>query len=335
MKLFLLSVKTYFAHFGQSFALGFSFLVVSVSCLIIGFLSPIAIIATVIFLLLPFYTAFLVSSTSIRHNQGLSNAVIRRSFRNHFTVFSGCYSIIVNLIKGVLIGVIASFAFRFIYLYIGGKVNPDWLEQMNDFTKSISSMPLNQVYETLEQHSDIYRFIQISTLFGVGIGLFTFFYCIGYKSMNLYVRSFFFGIPKPISNYFYRQNMRTIRFKYLSDFFLNTLVFVLLYAGGFILGSYLGIANNLGVGMSITLGLILGFGFISLFLPILGYLVEFLANKYMKSFLVSSISSAENLINSFRAKGLEEEAEALENIKINLQARLTLSETLPKNEDLI
>lgn len=330
MKLFLASFKPYKKNFLGVLLLTFSLLVVGVFCHLIGLVNPFIILVTTLFILIPFYCGFLFSCASVRHKQPLSNGLIIRSMKGYFTAFSGCFGIIFNLIKAILIGFVFYFIFSSLYIRIATATGAAWVNEFEKISSNISSYTFDQIFTVLTQNTDIYRFMLLSAVLSVGVGSLFFIIFVGYRSLNLFVRSYFLGIPKSLCNYFYKQNMRYIRGYYLPEVLFNSLLVIILYVVGYGLGIFFGLTYGYSLSITLTLSLLLGFASMTLLLPSFGFLIELLANKYIKSFVITAISSTDELIIRFRSGGLVEDIEALENIKKSLQARLDLINALTK-----
>lgn len=312
--------------------LSISFLVISSLALCFGLLSPLLNLLSVLFIILPFYTGIVVTSSARFHNQQISNSYILTGFCRYFKEYRGVYSVIWNLIKSILIGLIFFFIFSFIYLQIAGNINPSMIEEINSMSKKFPSMSLEEIYNYLLNNIFIYNFLVISLLSSLAVGNLVFIISIGSKSMNIFVRSFLSPLPGSLVNMYYKSGVRNIRKKYYKDLFASSFDVLLLFIVGFSLGAYLTSLFSKNLSFLIAFSLIGGFGLMSLAIPRFAISSELMANKYMKDILLASISQTERLIERFSSPNLNapQNIEALNKILDGLHSRIRLIEEINK-----
>jgi len=243
------------------------------------------------------------------------------TFKIGFTYFKnpnfGCFRLIRNLFKAVLVYLIASAVLSIVCRYIFTNIyGADFTNSYDELMSFSTSLDMEAFVNFLSQESLAIDYINMYGSLANSCGIFAFVFGIIYSSISLYTRINLQQAPAPAVNGLVNEFLKSYRKEYRRDFwYLNWPIFLLLLVG-FAAGYLIIILGKFDYNYLIIITSLTGIIFMLPYVPFMFANMEALFDKYGPEFKKTGERMAEEALDNLKQRDdlSEEDKKRIEEI---------------------
>ena len=313
--------NNYKASISGSWILGLTTGLLIAAILAIDLVAPGLVIITFPFLILPIILGSSIQHIMLRRGDRLTVLGSVRSFTLYFSsVFFGCFSLIISLLKTVLFFVIVEFLISLVTSTIFQLTSPAFVETMTHLTELLESAEAttSDILPVLEMNGGILNtYIIIVFAPSILMSAISLIYLLSRNSITIYLRMRIKNSNPRFIRMIYGEVIRRNRFRMLGDYLLLNWPLYFLLIIGFAGGAVLGYFWKGELAVVLTCAFVLGAILASFFLPFYFANNEALYEKYEGQFKVGASTIANMLVRNLQ-----------QNIDLSMEEKKDLERTL-------
>lgn len=311
----------------------FNFTMITLVVFALGIFWPETLYLTVPFLLIPFFFAYQMASSSLRRGKNVGGNEFLRFYAAYYqTPFLGCYRVIWHAVLSFFWGLAAMFAVGLLTYYTAYAVNPDFQSAVMDLANYVQSHTMDEVVTYMAASQPIALFQNAMTLVDEGVFFYFFLHYIASYGLAPYLRSAIAGANSRVANEIYVGGLRSIHPSFWKDYYRALWPAIPLIVIGYGAGmgiAFLTPAEAIQISAAGAAGAIL---FLLPFLPYYFNVVGLLIEKYHGNFVSYSLKMAQNTLAELEeAKKLSEEEAA--SLRKSIEAAKKQEEKGPENPE--
>lgn len=294
----------YKKRLGYSFPPTFNFAMIAIAIFALAIYQPITLILTIPFLGMPFFFALEMTLCDGHKPGDLSSQRFFAYFGSYYSpAFYGSFRVFRTFVLSYLFSLVVAFFFGIIYYYsVGSSATSSLFTDFASLERLLANSDVNGANELLNTSISLNSFISFVGISEICSFGFFFAHEVGFYSMNALLRLSLMGAPSRVSNSIYLGSIRSVRASYWKDYWGSLWFFLLLEAGGFALGYYVGtlFSTYLDYSQQGIVGTLGSFLFILPFLPYFFIVTSLLHDKYQSAFANYSINWAEKTLEELK-----------------------------------
>lgn len=311
--------RHYKEDFLRNFPPTFNFAMISLAFLALGIYWPWTLFITFPFGVLPFFFATELSLDEAGQIN-YSNALYFRYYAAYYKPpFLGCYRVVVNFLRALLLGLLVSLLLALVYYFSAYAVDASFREAIDSASQYLRNSATDEAMRVLNENLSVTLFANLVSLTEGGVLWLVFVSELGVYGLNPFLRVSVNASDSKILNGVFAGGLRLGRKDFFRDYFSALWLGLVLLISGFLFGVGMGLLWTGDADRLLAMGFAGSFLFLFFYIPYYLIVISFLAAKYGDLFVRYSLKTAEQAFEEMKKRGMAD-AKTLDDIQKEIDA---------------